>query len=578
MTKSYTVLFLLLFVFTAFAAKIEQKHVRNLTGNEVLPATNNSSVLHKASALDGTPLGETVYDYGTNSVMGRMLARSTNGVHAAFMKRYPDATVNREATYDFFDFAGSAFFGNFTLDPGNYTGWANVANTTGDAAVEVNHGGGVSIWLDEGEAFYTFTQDTVFNDFGMTLFPRVDAQGDVIVATANDNASAAGFVVSSDHGASWTFGLYPNVSAGFWGSAEVELLVDPTNTSHLKSAVAITDTTGAPDGLYVGESNDGGATFTYTEVVAEDFMDNGYLPFVENFAQISNVFDGTGNLHVVFNGYGVDATQDTAIVTPVMYMNDRDMTLMQVDAWGMDTAKAAQAATYFPGNGIGNAYPSVAASEDGNVVVVVWQQPEFDADGNIIFAYDASGDSTSGLMATDIYMNYSTDGGKTWNTPQWVAGNAGESDVFPSLAAKVSVDGDNYVVDLLYMYDPAPGVSLFGEGSNPLVTWLYKSIVVTATGIDDGGVVANSYELQQNYPNPFNPVTTIKYSLEKAGNVTLDVYNVLGAKVATLVNGEKMSAGAHEVTFDASNLASGIYYYKLSADGFEATKKMVLVK
>ncbi|MGQ9806618.1 MAG: T9SS type A sorting domain-containing protein [Chlorobiales bacterium] len=85
------------------------------------------------------------------------------------------------------------------------------------------------------------------------------------------------------------------------------------------------------------------------------------------------------------------------------------------------------------------------------------------------------------------------------------------------------------------------------------------------------------YALDQNYPNPFNPVTTIQFSLEKAGKTTLEIYNVLGQKVATLVNGE-LSAGAHRYQWNASGMASGIYFYRLRSDNFVATKKMLLVK
>ncbi|HRB41009.1 MAG TPA: T9SS type A sorting domain-containing protein, partial [Bacteroidia bacterium] len=98
------------------------------------------------------------------------------------------------------------------------------------------------------------------------------------------------------------------------------------------------------------------------------------------------------------------------------------------------------------------------------------------------------------------------------------------------------------------------------------------------------------FSLEQNYPNPFNPVTTIKYTIptppsssplakgrNEVGFVTLKVYDVLGKEVATLVNEEKPS-GHYEINFDASNLASGIYYYQLRAGEFVETKKMTLLK
>ncbi len=92
-----------------------------------------------------------------------------------------------------------------------------------------------------------------------------------------------------------------------------------------------------------------------------------------------------------------------------------------------------------------------------------------------------------------------------------------------------------------------------------------------------GSEVSVTYSLEQNYPNPFNPATTIRYQLPAAGMVTLKVYDILGAEVATLVNEEK-TAGRYEVNFNASNLASGIYIYLLNVNDYVSVKKMVLLR
>ncbi|MBI1804145.1 MAG: T9SS type A sorting domain-containing protein [Ignavibacteriae bacterium] len=84
--------------------------------------------------------------------------------------------------------------------------------------------------------------------------------------------------------------------------------------------------------------------------------------------------------------------------------------------------------------------------------------------------------------------------------------------------------------------------------------------------------------LHQNYPNPFNPLTVIRYSLSVPSIVTLKIYNVLGQEVATLIHNELMDEGDQEVEFDASRLASGVYFYRLIAGKFSELKKMVLVK
>lgn len=92
------------------------------------------------------------------------------------------------------------------------------------------------------------------------------------------------------------------------------------------------------------------------------------------------------------------------------------------------------------------------------------------------------------------------------------------------------------------------------------------------------GVVAQNFKLEQNYPNPFNPSTTINFALPVAGNVTLKVYNLLGAEVATVAEGFH-AAGSYTAKFDASNLTSGVYVYTLrTSSGFVQSNKMLLMK
>jgi len=118
-----------------------------------------------------------------------------------------------------------------------------------------------------------------------------------------------------------------------------------------------------------------------------------------------------------------------------------------------------------------------------------------------------------------------------------------------------TLDSDGRV-DVTNLSDDVPFVTDIGE----------KSVIYPT-----------EYALSQNYPNPFNPVTTINYSLPKASNVKIDIYNTLGQKIAQLVK-SKQSAGKYSVTWHAGNLASGIYIYRFEADGFVQTKKMLLLK
>jgi hypothetical protein len=87
----------------------------------------------------------------------------------------------------------------------------------------------------------------------------------------------------------------------------------------------------------------------------------------------------------------------------------------------------------------------------------------------------------------------------------------------------------------------------------------------------------DDYSLSQNYPNPFNPSTTIEFSVQAPGRYTLTVFNILGQEVANLVD-QELSSGVFRINFDASNLSSGIYLYRLSGNKVNITKKMMLIK
>jgi TQXA domain-containing protein len=102
-------------------------------------------------------------------------------------------------------------------------------------------------------------------------------------------------------------------------------------------------------------------------------------------------------------------------------------------------------------------------------------------------------------------------------------------------------------------------------------------IIANSVGVTGNEITVTDYSLSQNYPNPFNPVTTISFSIPKQDFVNLKVFNVLGKEVATLVNDVK-SSGIYEVSFDASALSSGVYFYKLETSTFSEVRRMVVMK
>jgi photosystem II stability/assembly factor-like uncharacterized protein len=112
-------------------------------------------------------------------------------------------------------------------------------------------------------------------------------------------------------------------------------------------------------------------------------------------------------------------------------------------------------------------------------------------------------------------------------------------------------------------------------GDSGLILHYRRSGVTSVSG--PGTLLPSYYALFQNYPNPFNPATIIRYALPGRSHVVLALFNSLGQRVATLVNGD-VDAGNHSVKFDGSNLASGVYYYRIQAGNFVQSKKLILLR
>ncbi len=132
--------------------------------------------------------------------------------------------------------------------------------------------------------------------------------------------------------------------------------------------------------------------------------------------------------------------------------------------------------------------------------------------------------------------------------------------------------------------EPRAGYIL-GGGDNGIGIWSstggYNGFcsrnMTTTTGITSNNEIPNGFSLSQNYPNPFNPTTNIKFALPVSGKVSLKIFDVTGKLVSELIN-QNFEAGTHEYNFNATNLSSGAYFYKLEASGFTDIKKMILVK
>jgi hypothetical protein len=159
--------------------------------------------------------------------------------------------------------------------------------------------------------------------------------------------------------------------------------------------------------------------------------------------------------------------------------------------------------------------------------------------------------------------------GDDWNTRSVPGDNAWHEYSCTLTEAKLAVSP----VVRVYIY-------LDGGSTTPITAAVQLDdfyVGAAPVGVDGQSQQPRQFSLAQNYPNPFNPTTTINFTLAKASDVKLAVYNVLGQKVATLVD-TRMNAGQQSVVFDASRLASGVYFYHLDAGSFNSVKKMLLMK
>ncbi len=172
--------------------------------------------------------------------------------------------------------------------------------------------------------------------------------------------------------------------------------------------------------------------------------------------------------------------------------------------------------------------------------------------GDRFYVYSLTGGTDNGDFSQIVNIN-----DESPVSPLWGPIN----DLENIFASGYSIDGDIKFTSLSRSIQ----FILVEQGNNPLP-------------VENETEVVSQFSLHQNYPNPFNPKTIITYSLSKESIVTLKVYDMIGSEIATLVNNERKASGTYEISFDAANLPTGVYFYRLSTGSFSNTKKMLLIK
>lgn len=258
------------------------------------------------------------------------------------------------------------------------------------------------------------------------------------------------------------------------------------------------------------------ATLKYTAVGAQQWV---------------RFYDGSANANDIAEALTVDGAGNVFVTGSTV----GDTTLFDITTIHYTTGGAEQWVRTF--NGVGN-------SNDAAFAITL------DAVRNVYVA----GTGGNPAIAKFVTLRYNTNGVQQWVVLSDTTGRG--------RALRVDAAGSVYVT----------GNS---EGTNPdCVTIKYAQ----TTGVRElDGRMARGFALYQNYPNPFNPTTTIQYDSPSAGLVSLKVFDILGREVRTLVN-EVQDAGFKSVRFDASRLASGVYFYQLRAGDFTQTKKLLLLR
>ena len=595
MIKSYfTFLIVVLFSAVLLYGQTHQLkiHSKQILENEnYMPAKYDRSLVAPTSARgDAESIGLTTnYDYFSNSVVRDQVVYYDGVQQFANMIRpfpgWPDPTV-RHVTYTYWDGSAYQHISVFQAQ----SGWPQIdVALTGSVPGTVGIVGHQPCQL----ALYDGAGGFILSPFDDYTDPSLQFLGDKIFLATSGNRLNFQFYETDDFGV--TFTNWDSMSAYsptpiYWtanGGVEVDMFKSPDEQTIVYAGTNAGDGhvyDGVPedhaDNVWQIYSTDAGATWTAESFgydgefdVVDGYHTANFAPLFENFGQIDGAVGNDGVMHYVANGYGLvfNATHDTAIANsfPLLYWNSSTRRWKSISSEAIDTIQAI--GDLYPTNCIGQSYPGIAVSDDGQYVFATWTGPEM-TDGEI----DTAGGE--GVFWRDLYYNWSSDGGTTWEGPQLLQDGKFVSETYAHPAQRLQDNGDGtYTAHIVYLEDLTATVSLFaGTASDDPI--MYQTMIIgTASGINENSNTVNSFNLEQNYPNPFNPTTRIKYSVAQRSNVSLKVYDMLGSEVATLVNTTK-DAGNYEVNFNASNLASGLYVYKIQAGNFTQSKKMMLLK
>lgn len=571
-----SVLVIAAFVTSAVAADVIGPRIENqklLTGDETLP--NVSGVPSNPSLITdspGTVVGTTEYDYQSNGSSGnRMALDSQGGKHFAWMNgsggSFPP--TQRSVYFNYVDNAGNWLVPeigqNISLVNGD--GYNQLTLTQDDKAAVAYHSSSSNFVIYAVDNFPGMGIFSYFDPPDMLSlrcywpYLTVDRGGRIHIVSCENapnagDPQALGYTRSTDGGATWS---------SFTRVDTLETISQNVVSSPVSDKVAIVyanpidyETQWRNDITYI-ESLDGLSWNFRTKNNVTEYGTGGDSLYA--YTDLAALYDYNDNLNIIWNAQWVTdegiyyktflfhySTGSDAI-TEITHSDSTWISGCDYGAWNRPISKM-----------------SLGANEVALYAVYT--------------AFDTSDCSAGGYANGDIHMAYSVDGGGSWSQPVNMTNSPSpgcapgdcDSDHWSSVADRV--DGNLHV---FYVNDKDAGGIPQTEGTVTVNPVMYMEYPNPVTSIDDNPSVPSTFRLAQNYPNPFNAKTNINFKLENESDVELSVYDITGAKVQTLVNG-RMDAGEHSVNWDASDVASGVYYYKLNANGEQSTRKMTLLK
>jgi hypothetical protein len=356
---------------------------------------------------------------------------------------------------------------------------------------------------------------------------------------------------TTNSGVSWTGVMQVNSPPGGHYSQGVDVAIGPAGQVYLCWAAPTSSSPFTEDYLGFARSTTGGTSWTVTE----------------------NAYNMNGIRSTGFNGWGVRVNSFPRIAVDrsagpysgYIYVVASDVNLAPAgtDADVVIHRSTDQGATWSAGtrvnqdamnNGKVQFFPAIRVDENGGVNVCYYDNRN----------YPSLGDSC------ETYMSRSTDGGTTW-TDIKVSDHAwkvkGEAGLGNYMGDYIGISSGNNKVFPFW----------FDDKTGTMQAWV-STVTLDPVGISGNtNEVPAEFELKQNYPNPFNPTTTISFGLANETGVKLEVFDMAGKSAGVLVN-SSLKAGTYKFDYNAADLASGIYFYKLTAGNFTSTKKMILVK